>query len=983
MQPTMIAEGTSGELDRILAEVLRYGGWAERLVDGSVVVTLPGRGYVLDQAASAARCSLAVQRAAPGHPMALVTGRADVSGGFPVGDVIERGVRLLAAEHDRPTSPDTPRGVAIDDVTAGLLDRRFEIVGRTGTLELVAEKQGVERVRTLLGKPQPFVGRDRELKRLVRLYDTCVTERTAQAVLVVGPPGAGKSRLAHELVSQLEQRHPTPTILVGRGDPDRRQVELGVVSSAMRQLFGVSEQEGIDAARFRVKARVGRNVAKADRDRVTAFVGELVGIHFPLDIHSTLASARQDRVKLGDQIRAAWEDFLVAELGAGPVVLLLEDLHHADAATVNLVDAALRSAAEAPLLVIGLARPDVDEAFRELWPTRPLVRFELPRLSAAAAGSLARHALGDDASDAVVQRLVAQADGNAFYLEELVRAVAGGRQESLPETVLAVIQARLDELDPHDRRVLRACSIFGDSFTIGGVRALLGPSHADQVARSLERLVDQELLSSAGTAATSSGDLGLGFRSALLREAAYASLTAEDRALGHRLAASWLERAGAERDAIVVAHHLERAGDERLASAWFARSAEVALEGNDFQAAIDRAERGVTAGATGPLLGRIRLLQSEAHRHVGNNDELLRRADDAMSLLPARTPPWWGAVANATLGALRLSRADRFEELVRLVADPPHESLPAAATRLAHYLHFAGRAEVADTLLASAMQNMGAFNEDPSKWAWGYRAYATRAIMRGDLGDTAEQLGLAIRSFDAAGDVREIALQRIDLAGTLLFMGLAAEARAVLRESLSAGERLGLAHVVAGACAHLVAVESSLRDFDAARAHFERAIAMLTEQKNRRAEAPARIYQARAFLDENRQDEALERATLASELAAATPRHLPYARAVRAQAILRGGRHDEALAVAREAIDPVRRGMVVDEGEAFIHVTFAEALVAAGEIEEARTFLRTAHERLLVCAGRIRDPFWRRSFLENVVENARIIELVRTHLTAS
>ncbi len=985
---TLLAESSAGELDRVLTEVLRYGGWAERLVDGSVVITLPGRGLILDQAASAARCALAVRRAMPSHPMALVTGRAEVTGGFPVGEVIDRGVRLLAIETTRAVAPGEPRGIAIDDVAAGLLDRHFEIAGHASNLELVSERTGPEKARTLLGRPQPFVGRERELKRILSLYETCVEDGAAQAVLVTADAGFGKSRLAREVLLALEGRHPSPTILVGRGEPDRRQVDLGVLATAFRQLFLLQDQDAAPVAHHRVRARVGRHVGKSERDRVSAFLGELVSVHFPLDSHPLLASVRGDRVKLGDQIRSAWEDFIQAELSAresgaknGGVVFVIEDLQHADAATVNLVDQALKTFADAPFFVLGLARPEVDQAFRSLWPTRPLIRFELPKLSASAASSLARHALSDRASDDVITRIVARADGNAFYLEELVRAVAGGRGDKLPETVLAMLQARLDELDPADRRVLRACSIFGDSFTVGGVRALLGPADAEGVARSLERLVDLELLSSPGTSSTTSGEIGLGFRSAIVREAAYATLTREDRALGHRLAASWLERAGADRDAIVVANHLERAGDERVAAQWFARSAEVALEGDDFAAAIERAERGARAGAAGPLLGRIRLLQTEAYRHTGDNAKMLERAQEAIGLLPARTPPWWAAVANATVAALRTSRADLVEQLVELVKDPPYENLSAAATRLAHYLHFAGYGDVADSILASAMQSIGAFNEDPGTWAWGYRAYASRAIMRGNMGDCAEQLALSVRAFHAAGDVREIALQQIDLAGALVELGVFEEARNVVRESLAIGERIGLGPVVAAAVSHLGLVDTRLGAARAAHEAFDRAIPMFLEQKNRRMEGMVRIYRARLLLSESRFEEAVVAALAAAQLARATPQHLPYALAVAARGHLGAGRTDEALAVIRDAVDPVLAGMVVDEGEAFIRLAYVESLEVAGEHDRARLSLRQAHTRLVDRAARIRDPAWRRSFLERVPENARTIELVRAWLS--
>ncbi len=145
-------------------------------------------------------------------------------------------------------------------------------------------------------------------------------------MLVLASPGAGKSRLGHELVALLGARLPTPLVLVGRGSSHLRDLPMGVIAGALSQLFGLHEQEGLDVARHRVRARVGRNVPRAERDRIAGFLGELLGVPFPDETHATLAAARLDNVKMGDLIRAAWEELLAAELSAGPVVLMVDDI---------------------------------------------------------------------------------------------------------------------------------------------------------------------------------------------------------------------------------------------------------------------------------------------------------------------------------------------------------------------------------------------------------------------------------------------------------------------------------------------------------------------------------------------------------------------------------------------------------------------------------------------------------------------------------
>src|SRR5207247_2649741 len=123
------------------------------------------------------------------------------------------------------------------------------------------------------------------------------------------------------------------------------------------------------------------------------------------------------------------------------------------------------------------------------------------------------------------------------------------------------------------------------------------------------------------------------FRDAPVCEAAYAMLTEEDRALGHRLAASFLEREG-DGEALGIAEHFERAGEGRRAASWYLRAAEQALAGCDDAAALSCARRGIACGAQGEELGRTALVLAQAHQSRGENVEAEARALEAMRWLP-------------------------------------------------------------------------------------------------------------------------------------------------------------------------------------------------------------------------------------------------------------------------------------------------------------------------------------------------------------
>src|SRR5262249_54019310 len=143
---------------------------------------------------------------------------------------------------------------------------------------------------------------------------------------------------------------------------------------------------------------------------------------------------------------------------------------------------------------------------------------------------LVRGVLGEGIDPATAARLVEQADGHPLYLEELIRAASRGAGEALPETVLAMVETRLERLDAEARRALRAASVFGENFWASGVAALFGDR--DELDRMLEELVAEELIvrRAGGRFA---GEDEFQFRHALVREAAYAMLTDRDRRLGH------------------------------------------------------------------------------------------------------------------------------------------------------------------------------------------------------------------------------------------------------------------------------------------------------------------------------------------------------------------------------------------------------------------------------------------------------------------
>jgi tetratricopeptide (TPR) repeat protein len=282
-----------------------------------------------------------------------------------------------------------------------------------------------------------------------------------------------------------------------------------------------------------------------------------------------------------EQKRRAFEGWLGREVAARPLLIVLEDLHWGDAVTAGYFESAFRALTDLPFMVLALARPELHEQLPNLFEVRGAQEIRLAGLTRRAAERLVGAVIGSNVASATVSKIVEQADGNAFYLEELIRRVAEGDME-LPETVVAMAQSRLERLEPDARRVLRAASVFGEAFWVGGVAALI--ADPIDVGACVEKLVEREVLVPR-SGSRFANETECNFRHALLRDAAYAMLTDEDRRQGHRLAGAWLEWAG-EPEPGIMAHHFEQAGERLQALTWLSRAGEMAFARSAYRDAV-------------------------------------------------------------------------------------------------------------------------------------------------------------------------------------------------------------------------------------------------------------------------------------------------------------------------------------------------------------------------------------------------------------
>ena len=298
---------------------------------------------------------------------------------------------LTAAERARARD-----GVSVDALTAGLLDQRFELVQRGELRTLLGESAHQSSTRLLLGRPTPCVGREQELGLLDSVLHTSVEESRSRAVLVVGPPGVGKTRLWHELLRRFQARQDLANegeLLLGRGDPLASERPYGLLNQAVRRLCGAWSLSEPQALREALLAHIGDQLAPAAAAHVVTFLCEMCGISVEEDVDSELAAAHKDPQRMAEQIRLAFSDFVRARCAIRPVLFVAEDLHWADPQSVQILGDVLVELADQPLVVLGLARPQVHERFGSLWsgqvqevPLRALSRREGEVLSRCARG---------------------------------------------------------------------------------------------------------------------------------------------------------------------------------------------------------------------------------------------------------------------------------------------------------------------------------------------------------------------------------------------------------------------------------------------------------------------------------------------------------------------------------------------------------------------------------------------------------------------
>ncbi|HRW38134.1 MAG TPA: adenylate/guanylate cyclase domain-containing protein [Aquihabitans sp.] len=380
----------------------------------------------------------------------------------------------------------------------------------------------------------PLVGRAHELDLLTTAVDTSFRHDRALLALVVGDVGMGKSRLADEVARAAELDHEA-VVREGRCVPYGEANVWWPVADALRDGLGVQVGDEPSAARARVRevlaATMERGGADPEVQRTTAGLLTLLGYDDGAELDP--ATVRQEAGR-------ALGVYASASAKRAPLVLQISDLHWADPAVLDLIDDTFAVLHHCPVVILATARPALLDQWAPRRGRHNALTLHLDPLDREASDELLEHLLGAAPSPATAEALFERAGGNPFFLEELVSLLDGeaaaepGRVAALPDTLRGLVAARLDDLSPDVRAVVQDASVIGQTGPMLGLREMGRKQHPSvDVDAVVAQLVADEIMVVDGEQWR--------FRSDLLREVAYQTITKADRAKNHLGIARFIE----------------------------------------------------------------------------------------------------------------------------------------------------------------------------------------------------------------------------------------------------------------------------------------------------------------------------------------------------------------------------------------------------------------------------------------------------------
>jgi class 3 adenylate cyclase/tetratricopeptide (TPR) repeat protein len=676
LDPEAVKSFVDRALRRLGQEVVRYGGRVDKYIGDNVMAVFGAPVAHEDDPERAVRAGLAMQAAmeeinkdvaaAAGVNFSLRVGinsgevlAGQIGDGYTViGDAVNVAARLQAAAR--------PASVIVGEITHRLTRGAIEYA-ELEPLELKGKSEPVpawEAVRILVSGPSvrgarpaaPLIGREEESSLLLSLFDRVVRENRPYQVTVIGQAGVGKSRLLRELANELGERTDKAAFRVGHCPAYGAGLAYWALGEIIRGQFEIVDTDDSEIAWSKLRRGIEAVISDAETDeppaRIAATIARPLGIEPPVEASSSTAvHDAEDPQQTRDRLFSAVRSLIEAASRRWPVVIAIEDIHWADEGMLDLIEYLARWV-RGPALFVCLARDELLER-RPGWGAgrRNATTIALEPLNPDETRDLVAALLRDGNGKAtngaaLVPQVADRSAGNPLFAEEMVNRIREeGSQDvqTLPETVHAVLAARLDSLSVHERRVLQHASVVGQTFWEGSIGGLEAEEGID-LGEALAGLQEKDLvMPTAGSRLA--GEHEYAFKHVLIRDVAYSTLPKSVRARKHAQVGAFIEERAADRSEGVVA----------MVADHYGRAAALGADADIEQAELER----INHRALGALEAA-----GDGAAALYSNQEALSHYETALSLRRELDPATRARIAEK-LGdvALRLGRVDQATEV--------------------------------------------------------------------------------------------------------------------------------------------------------------------------------------------------------------------------------------------------------------------------------------------------------------------------------
>ena len=773
--PEEVRELLSRYFDTARELIGRYGGLVEKFIGDAVMAVWGTPVAHEDDAERATRAALDLvdavaalgsQVGAPDLRLraGVLTGEAAVTmgaegQGMVAGDLVNTASRLQSAAAPgtvlvgESTYHAASKAISFEDAGEHVLKGKELPVRAWRAVRVVSGRGGLKRAEQL---EAPFVGREGELRLVKDLFHTTARERRPRLVSLMGIGGIGKSRLAWEFFKYIDGLAETIYWHQGRSPAYGEGVTFWALGEMVRMRARIAETDDPQSSRAKLRATLDEYVPDNEERRwVEPRLAHLLGLE------GAPAGERED-------LFAAWRTFFERVADKGAAVLVFEDLQWADSGQIDFVEHLLEWSRQSPIFILTLARPELQDR-RTTWGAgqRNFTSVYLDPLSDEAMAQLLG-GLVPGLPERITRQILERAEGVPLYAVETVRmlldrgllASRGGAYElkgdierlEVPETLHALIAARLDSLSPDDRSLLQDASILGKTFTLQALSAVTAERAG--LEPRLKDLVRKEML--VVDADPRSPERGqYGFVQSLIREVAYQTLSRADRRARHLAAAHYFESLGDEELAGVVATH-------------YIEAYKATPQGPDAQALAARARDSLVTAA-------------ERAGSLGSHSQALAYLEEALEVTmdPEERSELWERAAEAAQQVTLFETAESYlRQAVEWHKSQGHRSAAARTTaRLGRAVLSAGSVDTAIQILQDAAPEMADVEADAS----GVELHAELArayMIKGDPPRTRQWADKAL-----------LAAERLDLlpiiAEALITKGVALAVAGQWRESIA------------------------------------------------------------------------------------------------------------------------------------------------------------------------------------------------------